>query len=171
MYQKTISRVEKPAKGKLGGFTLIELLVVVLIIGILAAIAWPKYQVAVWKSRYMQLMSVVDRLSEAQEVYYMENGSYDPDGTSLAVAKPSKLPFNSSIGVGESGKVYVSYFNNKPLYYVRYQKVNGRLSGVRQCRVLGTDKVAHQVCSSLTGVAIHGGADDLSGYTYYLFSN
>ena len=168
MYQKTISRVEKPTKGKLGGFTLIELLVVVLIIGILAAIAWPKYQVAVWKSRYMQLMSVVDRLSEAQEVYYMENGSYDPDGTSLAVAKPSKLPFNSSIGVGESGKVYVARFTNKPLYYVRYQKGHG---GARQCRVLGTDKVAHQVCSSLTGVAIHSGADDASGYTYYRFSN
>ena len=57
-------------------FTLIELLVVVLIIGILAAIALPKYQVAVKKSEVAKVISLVRIIAEHQKLYQLSTGRF-----------------------------------------------------------------------------------------------
>jgi len=54
-------------------FTLIELLVVVLIIGILASVALPKYQKAVRKSRLTQWDVMFNAGLKALELYRLEN--------------------------------------------------------------------------------------------------
>ena len=77
---------------RFNGFTLIELLVVVLIIGILAAVALPQYKKTVWKSRAAQLYTDIESLREAQQAYYMANGTYATTFEELAV-EPS---FNQS---------------------------------------------------------------------------
>ncbi len=91
--QKDISLLKKPVKSVLGGFTLIELLVVVLIIGILAAIALPKYQVAVGRARVARALPLLRSIVEAQERYYMANGVYtaDLDALDLQIAYASRI--------------------------------------------------------------------------------
>ncbi len=69
-YQKSFS------DDKIGGFTLIELLVVVLIVGILAAVAFPKYEKAVIKSRAVPLQIWAKRLYDAQQEHFLSNGKY-----------------------------------------------------------------------------------------------
>ncbi|HUF29160.1 MAG TPA: prepilin-type N-terminal cleavage/methylation domain-containing protein [Gemmatimonadaceae bacterium] len=73
------------------GFTLIELLIVVVIIGILASIAMPKWQNTKGKANTAALKSDLRNLTVAQESYFYENQTYTTD--------PASLNFNASQNV------------------------------------------------------------------------
>ncbi len=68
---------------KRAGFTLIELLIVVVIIGILAMIAIPKFQNTKGKANVTAIKSDLRNLATAEEAYLFDNNAYTSDATSL----------------------------------------------------------------------------------------
>ena len=65
------------------GFTLIELLIVVVIIGIIAAIAIPKFQTTKGKAFAASLKSDLKNIAVSQENYFYYNEMYSLDITAL----------------------------------------------------------------------------------------
>ena len=65
------------------GFTLIELLIVVVIIGILAAIAIPKFSATREKAYFAAMNSDLKNLASQQEIYYSDYYTYTSNTTQL----------------------------------------------------------------------------------------
>ena len=82
------------------GFTLIELLIVVVIIGILAAIAIPKFEFTKGKANVSAIKSDLRNLMSAQESYYYDYQTYASDVNKLNVGRSK----NVSLTIHEADK-------------------------------------------------------------------
>jgi prepilin-type N-terminal cleavage/methylation domain-containing protein len=81
------------------GFTLIELLIVVVIIGILAAIAIPKFAATKDKAKLASVRSDLRNIMTAQEAYYIDYATYT---SSLSSTIFQAAPGNTVVVSGTS---------------------------------------------------------------------
>ncbi|MGH7751279.1 MAG: prepilin-type N-terminal cleavage/methylation domain-containing protein [Gemmatimonadales bacterium] len=108
------------------GFTLIELLIVVVIIGILAAIAIPKFASTKGKAYVGTMKSDLRNLATAQEAYLYDNAIYSPSTAAMNFQPSSgvSLSIKEATGSGWSAeaahaattrKCYLIYGNAAPV--------------------------------------------------------
>ena len=79
------------------GFTLIELLIVVVIIGILASIAIPKFSRVREKAYFAAMKADLRNLANIEDVYYNDNYTYTSDQAALGFTNTEGVTV--SIGV------------------------------------------------------------------------
>ena len=92
------------------GFTLIELLIVVVIIGILASIAIPKFSATREKAYLSTIKSDLKNLATQQDIYHGTNYSYSTSLTALGMVESDgvAITINEATGGGWAATVYHS---------------------------------------------------------------
>lgn len=65
------------------GFATLEVILMVVVIGILATIAVPRFTDVTTKAKIAKIQADMSTIDSALSIYYMENGKY-PDGTAIS---------------------------------------------------------------------------------------
>jgi len=97
------------------GFTLIELMIVVLVIGILAAIAIPKFQTSKGKAYASTLKADLRNLATAQEAYFYENSVYSPTTTDLKMSVSPAVTVRISVATASGWSASATHQAANPL--------------------------------------------------------
>ncbi len=82
------------------GVTLLELMIVVVIIGILAAIAYPSYRDVTTRTKRVEAKAALLQIATNQERFYLQNNSYTAD--------MAQLGFNADPFISDSGSYTIS---------------------------------------------------------------
>lgn len=73
------------------GFTLIELMITVVIVGLLAAVAYPSYRNSMIKTRRAAAQTALADIAQRQQQYLMDARSFTTSLTDLKVTLPSDV--------------------------------------------------------------------------------
>lgn len=158
---------------KRSGFTLLEMLVVLIIIGTLAAFAYPQYHHVISQAKFSTLMPAVRAVINAQETYYARTGHYAHSQDILNVHF-SRDPSKIDLIIGEEAEYAYVLGSHKEVpntYYIMYQEHSPNFPSNIYCEAKTDDSNAMWICEEGWGGELAEHASLLGdGYTAFLLS-
>ena len=166
-------------------FTLLELLVVIIIIGILAAIALPQYQLSVDKADFAKMQEQAKAIVEAYKHYYLINGKTTKNFDDLYLEFPNaekykRTPYScitlqdmfccmskgseDSAGGVTCGQKDLSFIFNEQVFTYNWVE-----APKRKCMALTESARANRLCKSIgtySGKANAFTPQGITGYDY-----
>jgi type IV pilus assembly protein PilE len=132
------------------GFTLIELMITVVVVGLLAAVAFPSFLDSIRKGRRSEAFTALSAVQQAQERWRSNNASYATDLTSAAPAGLGLL------ATTPSGYYGVTLANVTP---TGYEVIATAVSGTSQANDGACVKLGVQLAAgNLTYASSSGGS-------------
>ncbi len=129
-------------KRKQKGFTLIELMMVVIIIGVITALAIPRYLNASASARKKEALRILKQILELEHAYYLDEGVYQlstgpNEIPHINFMEPSmKRRYDYTVEMGKTGDLATS------LWIVATEIDDADLDGVFHERIL-MDELGH----------------------------
>ena len=169
-------------KNKNKGFTLIELLVVILIIAVLASIAFAQYQKSILKSRFSTLVPIAKALNDGQEMFLLSHGKYADKLENLDVEIAANASGNTAT---INGNIITLGANNRHTYIkvtkenfdnnlIMFQQESRYFPGEIHCEAKIGKILANWLCKvALNGKEVSGanaGRSLTAGYTDYVIN-
>ena len=151
-----------------------------LIIGILAAIALPQYQVAVAKARMTQLVTLATSVVQAEERYYLANGQYTTDWSELDINLPGTVSGKQLTNPSGWRLTLLDYSNGfwesvlatdtrLPITQLLFSYNHATAyEGKRFCYAAINNKLANTLCKNVSNLSQPTG-DNLGTINYYVF--
>ena len=90
------------------GFTLVELMIVVIVVGVLAGVAVPMYQVTAERSKASEATGALGSLHDLMRVHYAEYGSY----ADASFTDGAQVTVNGRLGMTDND-LYGRYFSTE----------------------------------------------------------
>lgn len=116
------------------GFTFSEVVVVIIIIGVLASLAFPRFQIQMMKVKNQEAAQILTVLWQEQRDYFKQNGDYTNALGDLAVDIPAPKNFtapvvvkNGNVNCGGGPQSYVARMASNDGAYTLYSIENGQI--------------------------------------------
>ena len=156
-----MSRHASAPSSKTGrGFTLIEVMVVTVVIGVLAAIAYPSYTEQVARGRRSQAKAQLLAAQQWMERFYSENYRYDMNSAGTATDHDSQFTarFSTSPPPGEGRAVYNIALVTplaRDTYTIRATRIAGTVMATDKCGDFTIDSMGRKSIASGTYSSTH----------------